>query len=159
VVVDQNMDERLLPHVERARYIGIALKHLRQHPPNLAAARNAGIFAARGRWIGFPDDDCWYDPRLLERVAARFIAQDKPAGVVVGSVEQGEQLMVASNLCWEKARAFRDVPVSSIPLFCESELFRKIGGFDARLGIGQWFGAGEETDFVLRALRSRAILS
>jgi glycosyltransferase involved in cell wall biosynthesis len=159
VVVDQNTDERLLTHLERARYIGIAVKHIKQQPPNLAAARNAGIVAARGRWIGFPDDDCWYDPRLLERVAARFIREDKPAGVVVRWVEQGEQPMVAANLSWKRARAFRDVPVSSITLFCERDLFRKIGGFDARFGVGQWFGAGEETDFVLRALRSRAVLT
>ncbi|RJG05772.1 glycosyltransferase family 2 protein [Noviherbaspirillum cavernae] len=159
VVVDQNMDARLLPHLERARYLGIAVKHLKHHPANLAAARNAGIEAARGRWIGFPDDDCWYDPHLLERVAARFMLDDNPAGVVVRWVEQGEQPLVAANLTWERARAFRDVPVSSITLFCERSLFRKIGGFDARLGVGQWFGAGEETDFVLRALRSRAVLT
>lgn len=159
IVVDQNSDERLAPHVERARALGMTVKHMKHYPPNLAAARNAGIDAANGQWIGFPDDDCWYDPRLLEHVTARFAQPDKPAGVVARWVEQDEQPDVATNLTWERASAFRDVPVSSITLFCDRTLFERIGGFDARLGVGQWFGAGEETDFVLRALYSGALFT
>ncbi|HJV80504.1 glycosyltransferase family A protein [Noviherbaspirillum sp.] len=156
VVVDQNDDDRLLSHLERARYLGIAVKHLKHHPANLAAARNAGIDAAKGKWLGFPDDDCWYDARLLERLAVRFNRPDKPTGLIVRWVEQDEQPLSAASLSWERSRAFRDIPVSSITLFCHRALFKEIGGFDARLGVGQWFGAGEETDFVLRALGAGA---
>jgi glycosyltransferase involved in cell wall biosynthesis len=159
VAVDQNTDDRLLPHLERARYLGVAVRHLKHHPPNLAAARNAGIEAAHGKWVGFPDDDCWYDPCALERLVARFSCPDKPAGIIVRWVEQDEQPMAASDLSWERSRAFRDIPVSSITLFCDKALCREIGGFDSRLGVGQWFGAGEETDFVLRALRTGALLT
>jgi glycosyltransferase involved in cell wall biosynthesis len=159
IVVDQNPDQRLLPHIERAKYLGIAIRHLRHTPPNLAAARNAGIQAARGNWIGFPDDDCWYDPRLLEHVAARFGRADQPAGVVARWVEQAEHPMLAADLTWKRSAAFRDIPVSSITLFCHRSLFETLGGFDSRLGVGQWFGAGEETDFVLRALHSGAFMT
>ncbi|WP_420475298.1 glycosyltransferase family 2 protein [Noviherbaspirillum sp. ST9] len=159
IVVDQNSDDRLLPHLERARYLGINVRHLRHNPPNLANARNAGIEAARGKWIGFPDDDCWYAPRLLERVVARFSRSDKPSGVIVRWVEQDEQPPSAADLSWERSRAFRDIPVSSITLFCQRDLFKAIGGFDGRLGVGQFFGAGEETDLALRALRAGARLT
>lgn len=159
VVVDQNTDDRLLPHLERARYLGVTVRHLRHSPPNLAAARNTGLAAARGRWVGFPDDDCWYDARLLERLAVRFSCEDKPHGIVVRWVEQDEQPLSAGVLSWERSRAFRDIPVSSITLFCTRALCEQIGGFDARLGVGQWFGAGEETDFVLRALQAGAFLT
>jgi GT2 family glycosyltransferase len=159
IVVDQNTDNRLLPHLERAKYLGIAIRHLKHHPPNLAAARNAGIDAARGRWIGFPDDDCWYDPRLLETLAARFACPDKPTGIIVRWVEQDEQPMSPAALSWKRSRAFRDIAVSSITLFCQRALFKEIGGFDSRLGVGQWFGAGEETDLALRALRAGAHLT
>ena len=154
VVVDQNSDDRLLPHLERARYLGVTVRHLKQSPPNLATARNTGIEAARGKWIGFPDDDCWYAPRLLDRVVARFSRSDKPSGVLVRWIEQNEQPATPGELSWERSRAFRDIPVSSITLFCRRDLFRKIGGFDGRLGVGQWFGAGEETDLAFRALRA-----
>lgn len=156
IVVDQNADDRLMPHVERAKYLGIAIRHIKYHPPNLAAARNAGIDMARGKWIGFPDDDCWYDPRLLETLAARFACPDKPTGIIVRWVEQDEQPMSPAALSWKRSRAFRDIAVSSITLFCQRALFREIGGFDSRLGVGQWFGAGEETDIALRALRAGA---
>lgn len=156
VVVDQNEDDRLLPHLERARYLGMAIRHLKHHPANLATARNVGIEAANGKWIGFPDDDCWYSPQLLERLATRFAAADQPAGIIVRWVEQDEQPLSAADLSWERSRAFRDIPVSSITLFCSKSLFQQIGGFDSRLGVGQWFGAGEETDFALRALRAGA---
>jgi GT2 family glycosyltransferase len=159
IVVDQNADDRLAPHIQRAKYLGITVKHVKHSPPNLAAARNVGIEAALGEWIGFPDDDCWYDPKLLEHVSARFLRADKPAGVVVRWVEQAEQPMQAATLSWERTAAFRDVPVSSITLFCHRTLFKKVGGFDSRLGVGQWFGAGEETDFVLRALRCGALMT
>lgn len=159
IVVDQNDDDRLIPHLDRARYLGVSVRHLRHRPPNLAAARNAGIEAARGRWIGFPDDDCWYSPRLLERVSTRYSAGDRPAGIIVRWVEQNEQPLTPADLSWERSRAFRDVPVSSITLFCERQLFKDIGGFDSRLGVGQWFGAGEETDFVMRALRAGALFT
>lgn len=156
IVVDQNEDDRLLPYLERARYLGMAIRHLKHHPANLATARNVGIEAAIGKWIGFPDDDCWYAPQLLERLANRFAAADQPAGIIVRWVEQDEQPLSAADLSWERSRAFRDIPVSSITLFCSKSLFQQIGGFDSRLGVGQWFGAGEETDFALRALRAGA---
>lgn len=159
IVVDQNRDDRLLPYLERAAALGLSVRHLKMTQPNLAAARNAGIEAARGNWIGFPDDDCWYDPSLLAIVRERFSRTDKPSGVVVRWVEQAEQPMSAAKLTWERSCAFRDVPVSSITLFCSRDLCRKIDGFDSRLGVGQWFGAGEETDFVLRALRTGALFT
>ncbi len=159
IVVDQNSDDRLLPPLERARYLGMAVKHLKHSPPNLAAARNVGINAARGKWIGFPDDDCWYAPHLLERVVARFSRDDAPEGIIVRWVEQNDQPSVPGELSWERSRAFRDIPVSSIALFCHHTLFARIGGFDSRLGVGQWFGAGEETDLALRALKAGARLA
>lgn len=159
IAIDQNGDDRLQPHLDRARGLGVAVRHVKHQPANLATARNVGIDAARGRWIGFPDDDCWYDPRLLERLSARFLCADEPAAIIVRWVEQDEQPLSAADLSWERSRAFRDIPVSSITLFCQRSLFREVGGFDSRLGVGQWFGAGEETDFVLRALRAGACVT
>jgi GT2 family glycosyltransferase len=159
IVVDQNADNRLDAHVARARSLGISLSHLRHFPANLAAARNAGIAASRGKWLGFPDDDCWYEPSLLQSLATRARASDAPEGVIIRWVEQGEPPVVAPSLSWHRSASFRDVPVSSITLFMQRKLFDRVGGFDARLGVGQWFGAGEETDLVLRALREGATIA
>jgi glycosyltransferase involved in cell wall biosynthesis len=155
IVVDQNRDDRLLPILHRARYLGLVLRHLRHSPPNLALARNAGIAAADARWIGFPDDDCWYQPQTLARIALRTRRFDRPQGIVTRWAEQ-DPAHAPAALSWERSSRFRDLPVSSITLFFHRELLDTIGGFDGRLGVGQWFGAGEETDIVLRALRAGA---
>ncbi len=158
IVVDQNTDERLLPVLHRARCMGLAIRHVRHQPPNLALARNTGIQLARGNWIGFPDDDCWYEPHTLERVMLRCRRPDHPQGVICRWVESDAPLP-PGRLSWQRSSRFRDIPVSSITLFFQRELLERIGGFDGRLGVGQWFGAGEETDIVLRALREGALLA
>ncbi len=158
IVVDQNRDERLQPVLHRARCLGLSLRHLRHDPPNLALARNAGIAGASGSWLGFPDDDCWYEPHTLERVIMRSRRRDRPNGVVVRWVEQHEP-SPPGLLSWQRSSCFRDFPVASITLFLQRELAERVGGFDGRLGVGQWFGAGEETDIVLRALRSGAVIA
>ena len=156
IVIDQNQDNRLDQPMAHARARGIAVRHIHHYPPNLAAARNVGVEQARGAWLGFPDDDCWYAPGLIEVLTTRIAASDHPDGLIVRWVEQGEPPVIAPSLSWSRSAAFRDVPVASITLFIKRELFARIGGFDARLGVGQWFGAGEETDLVMRALRQNA---
>jgi GT2 family glycosyltransferase len=158
IVVDQNRDERLLPVLHRARCLGLVLRHLKHSPPNLALARNAGIAEADGRWIGFPDDDCWYEPLTLEHVITRARRNDHPQGVITRWAEQ-DAAQPPGTLSWHRSSRFRDLPVSSITLFLRRDLLAQIGGFDGRLGVGQWFGAGEETDIVLRALRAGALLA
>ncbi len=158
IVVDQNSDDRLQPVLQRARSLGLTLRHLRHSPPNLALARNTGIAAAGGRWLGFPDDDCWYEPHTLERMLLRTLRRDRPQGIVGHWVEQ-DPAHPPGALSWERSSRFRDLPVSSISLFFSRELLQQVGGFDGRLGVGQWFGAGEETDIVLRALRCGALIA
>jgi glycosyltransferase involved in cell wall biosynthesis len=159
IIVDQNTDDRLLPFVEKAKQLGLDVKYLKHYPANLAAARNKGIEAAASNWIGFPDDDCWYDPEVLEHIARHIRKADAPDGVIIRWVEQGEPPVVAPCLSWERSRNFRDVPVSSITLFIQRSTLAAIGGFDSRFGVGQWFGAAEEHDLVLRALREGANLA
>jgi glycosyltransferase involved in cell wall biosynthesis len=158
IVVDQNQDGRLMPILHRARCLGLAIRHLRFSPPNLALARNAGIAEASGQWLGFPDDDCWYEPQTLERIRLRSRRADRPQGIISRWVEQ-DAAVPAGVLSWQRSSRFRDIPVSSITLFFQYSLIERIGGFDGRLGVGQWFGAGEETDMILRALHSGALIA
>ncbi|MGH8809657.1 MAG: glycosyltransferase family 2 protein [Noviherbaspirillum sp.] len=159
IVVDQNIDNRLQPYLHRARQSGLLVKHLRLRPANLSAARNVGIDAAEGEWVGFPDDDCWYEPTLMERLEHRFRCTDPLSGAAVQWVEEGVPAELAPSFTWERSKRFRDMPVASFQLFFHRKLFDRIGNFDCRLGVGLFFGAGEETDLVLRALRAGALLT
>lgn len=161
LVVDQNPDERLAPHVAHARAAGLHVQHLRLAQPSLAGARNLGLSHARGEVIAFPDDDCWYEPGTVAAVRAAFSAAPDLQGVVGCWVEQnasGGKPLVAGDLSLDAWRRFRGGDASSISLFFRRELFDCLGGFDERFGVGQWYGAAEETDFLLRALAARARL-
>ncbi|HJV53724.1 MAG TPA: glycosyltransferase family A protein [Noviherbaspirillum sp.] len=158
IVVDQNPDARISPYLERARKSGIRLQHVRHDVPNLSAARNVGLQHAQGAWIGFPDDDCWYEPDMLERLGGAFMAAGCLSGVVARWAEWREPAGLPHRFTWARYRAFRDRLAVSFMLFFRRSLFDRIGGFDPRLGIGQWFGAAEETDFMMRALHAGAVL-
>lgn len=159
IVVDQNTDDRLLPYIENGRRDGLQIKHVRHSPPNLSGARNAGLAWATGEWVGFPDDDCWYEADLLQQLQPRFQCTDPLSGAAVQWVEEGKPALRANSLAWERSKNFRDIPVASFQLFFHRKLFDQIGNFDCDLGVGLWFGAGEETDFVFRALRAGALIT
>lgn len=158
IVVDQNSDARITPFLQRALAAGIRLRHLRHNIPNLSAARNAGLLHARGAWVGFPDDDCWYEPDMLEQLSNAFMSEETLSGVVARWAEWNEPAELPRRFTWARYRTFRDRLAVSFMLFFRRSLFDRIGGFDPLLGIGQWFGAAEETDFMMRALRSGAVV-
>jgi len=161
LIVDQNPDGRLRQHVERGLARGLAIRHLRLEQPSLSGARNLGIAHARGEIVGFPDDDCWYESDTLAQVRHAFARGGSIDGVVGCWVEQvaasGAETSTAS-LSYAEWRRFQGKSASSITLFFRSRLFERLGGFDERFGVGQWYGAAEETDFILRALASGARL-
>jgi glycosyltransferase involved in cell wall biosynthesis len=159
IVVDQNTDDRLQPYLERAKELNLDIKHVRHSPPSLSGARNKGLELATGEWVGFPDDDCWYEADLLENLKKRFVCTDPLSGAAVQWAEEGIPSNLAPHLTWEKSRFFRDMPVASFQLFFHRKLFEKIGNFDCELGVGLWFGAAEETDLVMRALRAGALIT
>ena len=69
IVVDQNLDDRLLPILQE--HPAVQVRHLRSEP-GLSRARNIGLRAAKGDIIALPDDDCWYPDQLLKTVTEWF---------------------------------------------------------------------------------------
>ena len=153
VVADQNPDDRVLPLIEPLRAAGRLGAHLRLGEPNLSKARNAGIAAARGRLVVFPDDDCWYHCETLARAAAEFAADPALDGIAARWVEAGPERGDDRPVITRDAmRQFRGGNVASITLFLRLDAVRAAGGFDDRIGVGRWYGAGEETDLVFSLL-------
>lgn len=154
IVVDQNLDDRLVPVVARARALGLICHHLRQQEPNLCLARNTGIEHASGDIVAFPDDDCWYEADVVEQVLTRFERQQELDGLVIRWVEASNS--PAGRLHFDSFAQFREPVASSITLFFRRSRLREAGSFDLALGLHSWYGAGEETDLMLRLLRAGA---
>lgn len=156
IIVDQNPDQRLAPVIVAARSFGFEVIHLRQAEPNQCMARNAGLACARHAVVAFPDDDCWYEPHVVERVLVCMAAEDAPDEVIARWAEQDPIGKPAHRLSNEMWRQFREVDASMITQFLRRELLVNLGGFDSALGLHSWFGGGEETDLMFRIMASGA---
>ena len=155
IVVDQNTDDRVTT-VLREHGAGFEIHHLRCERGR-SKALNIGLKHVTGDVVVFPDDDCWYTPELLERVAQFFRDYPKWGGFGGRSVmETGEPSggrwsrragPVTRNNVWRRAVSFT--------IFLRSS-YLKNHKFDETLGVGAGtpWGAGEETDFVLQMLES-----
>lgn len=155
VAVDQNGDERLSALLAQHGQ-GLTVHHLRTPGVRgLSRARNTGWRAAKGRYVVFADDDCWYPPSMLEKAAALFSAHD--ADVVCGRAtdESGRSI----NGRYEAAPQVinrANVWTTSIEwmVFFRRDALVKLEGYDEDIGVGAatpW-QAAEGQDILLRAL-------
>ena len=156
IVADQNEDDRLVPIVKTAASQGLNIIHVRLDKPNQYAARTLGIKMARGQYIAFPDDDCWYEKNTINQAIHTFestaadgvIARWRDASTLDGEARQG-------TIRWEAARKFRSAGTSMIVQFYKTDVIKAIGGFDKRMGLGQWFGGSEDADILFTVLRNK----
>ncbi len=154
IVVDQNNDDRLKPII--ARFAPrLAINHIRCER-SLSKARNRGLSEVRAPFVGFPDDDCWYQSDFLERLHAMFVADPGLAGLTGLCVDEAGRL-AAGGGCRQRRLITKDSVWGlgvSATLFLRGEVFEGLGGFDESLGLGArtMFQSGEETDLLLRIL-------
>jgi glycosyltransferase involved in cell wall biosynthesis len=153
IVVDQNADDRVANVIAKSA-TGLPIIHLRSEP-GASTARNAGLSHATGDVIGYPDDDCWYPPELLQETA-RFLAvraQDGVGGKEVDAAgfSPNEWDSAAGPItrfnAWGRAKGFS--------FFLRRHVVEAVGPFDERLGPGSGtpWGAGEDTDYIIRAVK------
>lgn len=122
--------------------------------PGLARARNAGIAATSADVVAFTDDDCRPAPGWADALRA---AVTPDVGVVLGRVTaegEGAPLSVVDDA---EPRSFRlgdDVMQMGhgANFTVTRRAWEQLGGFDELLGAGAALHAGEDTDFLWRAL-------
>jgi len=154
IVIDQNLDRCLDGMVEQYRR-HFPILHLHQNQPLLARARNLGLAHVQGDVVGFPDDDCAYEPDTLSR-AAGFLAEHPERDGVVGNVMDLEREEEAI-LFYMPQPAAEITPENAWVVGMTAAFFlraERIQGcrFDETIGPGTPWGCGEDTDFFLRCM-------
>lgn len=153
VLVDQNPSGFLDPILDKfPDQTIIRLKSAK----GLSRGRNVGLAQCRGTIIGFPDDDCWYDPGVLGSVDA-FFAENPKLHLFSGRTVDG----MGRDSVSRHLSASADITPSKIFLIGNSNTFfvrrtaaLEANGFDEELGVGSMtpFQSGEESDFLLKCL-------
>lgn len=132
----------------------------------LSRGRNAAMGAALREfnsktgnfYVAFPDDDCWYTPELLANVLVEFSANPQISIIAARSMtEHGRPTVRSSPECaveLSRNNLFRGSAAISYCIFLKLEVVERVGMFDPTLGVGSgtMWGAGEESDYLLRAL-------
>jgi 2-beta-glucuronyltransferase len=156
IVVDQN-PPGYLDEILQSCGAELCIKHMRSSP-GLSVGRNVGLAVARGRIVGFPDDDCWYVPDTLARVVD-FFDLNGGIGVLLGRTvdEVGRPSL---SPCRSQSGTVDKGNVwtsgNSNTLFVRRDAARATSGFDENIGVGAptRFQSGEETDFVLALIEA-----
>ena len=151
IIVDQNPEGFLDATIQK--FPALRIKHLRSRP-GLSRARNVGLAASSGRYVGFPDDDVWYRPTVVEEVLDTFRRNSK-LNIITGRSIDPEGRGVTVTLSEEALITRENIfeAGNSNTIFVERMLAQSLN-FDEGLGLGAAsdFQSGEETDFLLRAL-------
>jgi glycosyltransferase involved in cell wall biosynthesis len=154
IVVDQNEDNRIVPILQLYEN-QIPIVHIRSEK-GISKSRNKGLTYVTGDLVSFPDDDCWYDPNVLEKVVQYFQVRpeldivtgrsiDEWGNDAASKFDRTEGVVDKLNV-WRRAISFT--------IFHKKSIGIQVGGFDEEIGVGadSIYLSGEETDYVLRAL-------
>jgi glycosyltransferase involved in cell wall biosynthesis len=156
IVVDQNEHNHIKKGIgsdEKYREV----LYLKSDSRGLSKGRNLGIAHSKGQWLLFFDDDALLPDDILSRVS-RVLSNNENRPVVY----YGRALITGTKRPYLRKSAAMGRKISllnfdsvcSIALLFNREVFLKAGPFDETLGAGVEYGAGEESDVILRALKN-----
>jgi glycosyltransferase involved in cell wall biosynthesis len=141
IVCDNNSTDET-PELARAAGARVVFEPVNQ----IARARNTGAAAAAGDWLVFVDADSHPSRELLDDVAQAIRGGRCLAGGSTVEMEGESEFGRRGTRLWNWiSRTFRYAAGSFI--FCETEAFRALGGFDQQLY------ASEEIDLSRRLKR------
>jgi glycosyltransferase involved in cell wall biosynthesis len=157
IVVDQNSDKRLAQVVDTFRG-PLSLVHL-QSELGVSRASNVGFRHSTADVVGRPDDDCWYPPDALARVAECFQQHadwDALCGITCDESRRPTQLRWdATAGIVSRRNVFRRAIGST--LFVRRSLVETLGDWDESYGPrphvdGTTWGGSEDGEYILRTL-------
>lgn len=155
VLVDQNKDNRVFDIYNKYRNF-FPIYYIRTKEKGLSHARNLGLSHNLHEIVGFPDDDCWYPEDTLQKVNDLFLKTNND--IISGQPVDFKDNPLISNYLKNDAQVNLNNVWNagvSTTLFFRKKVIEDIGCFDEVLGVGSGtiYGSGEETDYLIRALK------
>ena len=146
IFVDQGDNLDVFEEINAA----IDFKYIKTSPCSLSKARNIGLEYVKGEFVGFPDDDCWYEEDTLYKVIC-YLSEGKYQGITgKGTNENGELTSKFPASASVISTTHRCSAISYTLFF----VYMKGLLFDENIGVGSPYniGSGEETDYLLNLM-------
>ncbi len=147
IIIDQNKDNRVHRIIEPYRK-SLNIIYFRSFDKGLSINRNIGIKLAKGQIISFPDDDCTYEYDTLEKVHSFFLnfPEFQIYSCAVKDKKQNKRFPMAKKDSMLKPYNYFDKSIS-IGIFISLKKKSDVV-FDNQMGVGSFFGSGEESDLL-----------
>lgn len=155
IVVDQSKHPNYIDAILAKYDEFLNIKHVVHKERGAAKARNEGVLHATGGILGWPDDDCWYESQVVEKVLELF--SSKPISVLLGTpLTEDGQLYNRRVPKSDKKVGVQEILNFGIEwsIFVRKDIFLKVTGYDQRIGpgAGTIWAAGESSDLCLQII-------
>ena len=122
----------------------------------LSRSRNLALPLINGDIVAFPDDDCVYEPNTLLHCVGAFASLPQVHALTARVLDLDETVAPPATAVQELNRMSVFRHSISFAQFHKRECVQAVGGFDEDLGVGcaTLYQSGEDTDYMLRALKS-----
>lgn len=150
IIIDQSDDSSTAALIKKINDDRIIYKKV--NVKGLSKARNTALDLATGEFFCLIDDDANYDSRYLE-VAEKHITPNTILTGYIYDTVKNEDFANYNGKNDKKYLSTREVfrTCPSAGLIIPMKVAQKVGRFDEMFGVGGKYGAGEETDLLLRA--------
>lgn len=151
LIADQNPPGFLQPIIE-AYAQSLQIRIVQVPNKGVSQARNALLPLATGKYVAFPDDDCFYNPDTLHRVQDFFATHLHVHVIQASWSAPGCSRSAVAPALGTRYSIFKRG--ETYVQFFRKEAVDHIGPFDPVIGPGTGlpYGCGEDTDYLLRAI-------
>ena len=160
IVVDQRGDDALERGVNALADTRVV--YVRRQQKGRNGAMNHGAKLARGDVIGFTDDDIIVSGHWLQAAHDAFTGPDRPDGVVGRILQYGEppspDHLAPQTADWLDRRLLTASGLLKgfgANTFYRREVFKHLGGYDPRMGVGGAAGGSGDWELLYRSVVSR----
>lgn len=153
IIIDQNTNSEIKKMLDKEQSLSCVF-YYKSKEIGLSRGRNIGFAKARGKWILFFDDDAFLQKDFFRKLN-NYLEKINDENIIF----YGNVLNLENSLSFIKRKIntkylylWNFDSICSIGIIFSRKAIDSVGLFDENFGVGSKFGAGEESDLIIRAL-------